>query len=783
MVTVVRGTFNLVPGEVARVPEGHPLLVQGAMTSDVFRPGDEDRAGECLYPDDFADFKPRADLLLRGTCHVPDGKPLPECPVRFTVGSWSRILRVIGPRVWKESLLGATPSEPAPFTRMPLDWAHAFGGPGFPANPAGKGVDTAELPSVEQPGDILRSRRDRPAPAGFGPISPLWPARSGKRGQEYGKRWRETRAPWYAEDFDWSFFNAAPPEQQLPGYLRGDEELVFQNLHPRVQVFAARLPALRIRVFVKDREARLREVAMNLDTLFADLDRETVTLTWRGLDPVAEDDLADVQTALIASEKLGDPPLAEDHYRALVEAFEKDPLGVEDHIAEPQRAMARAILYDKAWQPGARPVEPAPDPLSAVLEQKLGGLAAPEQQRIRQAMARLKGVPLPPGTDLDAAFAAAIAARGAGAAAGFAPPASGRFPVRDARIGGLFRSLRDTVEKLKRDAEAKGQKIQGLEAYEALRDDPRIQALEAAGTPRTPPVEPGPGQDLSGQDLSDRDLAGRDLHGADFTEAILARASLRGANLAGARLERAVLAEADLTGADLTGADLTEAHLGRVRAGGAVFRGAKLDRARFEDAELAEAILEDAQGEMPMFSRADLTEARAGGVRLTKAICRDTRLERADLSRAHLIQCQILDAAAEGLNLEGATLTGTSFAGSRLSRARIVDARGADSIWTGAELDGADFGFAVLPRAHFFEARAAGARFHGTNLEGARFYRASLEKAEMVQTNLAGADFTKASLAGARFIGSNLYMTNFGGAPVTGCDFTEATLTRSSLVR
>src|SRR5690606_19112527 len=157
-----------------------------------------------LYPGDFADWKPRAEVMLRGTCYAPGGKPLAECPVRFEVGRWSKILRVIGRRFWSDDRDGAVMSEAAPFTKMPLDYAHAFGGPGGGPNPVGKGIGGLELPSVGHAGAVVRARRDEPAPAGFGPLSPTWPGRRKKLGRQYDRSYRWGRWPYYAEDLDWT---------------------------------------------------------------------------------------------------------------------------------------------------------------------------------------------------------------------------------------------------------------------------------------------------------------------------------------------------------------------------------------------------------------------------------------------------------------------------------------------------------------------------------------------------------------------------------------------------
>ena len=112
----------------------------------------------------------------------------------------------------------------------------------------------------------------------------MWAPRAGMVGTAYGAAWRKLRSPFYAEDFDWSHFNAAPRDQQLERYLRGDEEVVFENLHPEAPRFAKRLPGVRVRAFVDDVHGRVREVALHLDTLFADLPAGRLFLTWRGME-------------------------------------------------------------------------------------------------------------------------------------------------------------------------------------------------------------------------------------------------------------------------------------------------------------------------------------------------------------------------------------------------------------------------------------------------------------------------------------------------------------------
>ncbi|CAN92878.1 hypothetical protein sce2719 [Sorangium cellulosum So ce56] len=770
---IVRGTFTLAPGRPLQLVEGVPALAQGALSAEVYRAEDEERAGECLYPGDFADFKPKADLLLRATCHPPGGKPVPECPVRFAVGSWSKHLRIVGRRVWVDDLLGAFPSAPVPFSQMPIDYAHAFGGPGHAPNPVGAGLGTEELPNVEAPGEPVRSRGDRPAPAGFGPIAPAWPQRSGKLGTAYGRSYRAARFPYHSEDFDWAHFNAAPPDQQVP-YLRGDEELVFQNLHPEAPVFGARLPCLRIRAFVNDTSSRFREVKMSLDTLFADLDAGRLVLTWRGVDPVAEDDLDDVRTVLLASEPLGEPPLPEAHYRSIVDAFERDP--VAGSLPDGLREEARLPFLDGEGDGEGAPEPAAADPLSELLRERLGGFAAEQQRWVAEAVARIDAAAARRGVDAVGAIEAALQAP----RPPIAPP-SPEAPLRDARILGALRSRLGKLVALREKEKAKGATaLPGLDVIDEILADPRFAALALGGEPAAP-EEPGPGRDLSGQDLSGKDLRGADLTGANLTGALLTRANLAGARLAGARLAHATLAQADLTGADLTGADLTGANASGAHAKGAIFAGATLHQSIFDGACLERAVLSGAKGERCVWPGVDLSGAEADTAHFERCILEGAVLRRASLRGARLLRCQLSKASAEGVDLSGAELTRSSLAGADLRGARLVRARGELTVWLGASLADADVRGAALPGAHFTGASAPRARFSGASLAEARFRRASLEGADLSRSDLFGADFGKAVLTGATFRGANLYESKFLQAAGAGCDFEGANLKRSTL--
>ena len=176
------------------------------------------------------------DLLLRGTCH-PGNEPAPGLLAAIPAWATRPSLRVVGQRVWKDGLLDAI-SNPVPFTSMPITFENAFGGPSYPTHkPRRQGSrDSPSCPTSRGfPGGPRRSRarRDRPKPAGFGSgLSPNWLNTSGKRGTASTRPGRRRARP-STRPTSTGPLQRGPPDQQLPGYLRGDERIEFEFLHPK----------------------------------------------------------------------------------------------------------------------------------------------------------------------------------------------------------------------------------------------------------------------------------------------------------------------------------------------------------------------------------------------------------------------------------------------------------------------------------------------------------------------------------------------------------------------
>lgn len=839
MTVVLRGVWRLRPGQPLEAITD--TIEQGPLRAETCAPEDLERTGPLSYPGDFAEWKPTAEVMLRGTCHVPGGKPLTVCPVRFQVGEWSKTLVCVGTRVWVPGLLfGASPSEPQPFLRMPLTWENALGGSAVASNPAGQGVGTDLLPTVEVQEQLITSRAQRPRPATFLPINPLWSPRVDRQGRKYGAAWRRTRAPFHAEDFDWRWCCAAPDDQQLPGYLRGDEDVVFQNLDPQHPTWTVRLPGLRPRHFVKDKAGAAREVPLALDTLFADLEDGRLYLTWRGVTPIATLDMSDVTASLSVVEPLASQPGPQAEYLARLQRHEDDPLELAEKLppdvlplflseAGPELAYQRAQLGLPALPapppPPAPALPPPQNPLSALLREKLGG-ARPEQQAqlaglLDPGLARLESQPHDPrlGPPVREQLAAALK-RLEQARPPLAPGgvlgADGQAPRPRIDLRPLSEGLKKTREQLKQQRIA----APDLAAIDAL-----LVLPESELTPPTadePPGEDLRGQDLSGQDLRERrlrgaqlqdadlsraDLRGVDLSGADLTgaklegaraagatlrHALLTRARAAGVELAGAQLEGATLFEADLSGADLTGARLTLAQAGKARLGQARLRGADLTMAVLSEAVLSEADLREACLEMATLERCDLQRAdlrRARGMMtlfarsdLRAARLREASLERGDFERCDLRQADFTGAQLHMASLRGVNAQQARFTGARLTMA--VGARGAD--FTDARLDRIKGRESVwqganLTRADFSFADLRQAALQGARCDQTRFDAAELSDARMRQVRGEGTRFIRANLCRAELPEARLRGAELLGANCWRAIFLQARLEECDL--
>lgn len=347
--------------------------------------------------------KPHGEVLCAGAAAAPGGRAVPAARVRLRCGPVDKTLRVFGDRVWEQGQDGlARISEAKPFTRMPIDWKHAFGGPDYKDNPLGKGIapvmradgrTVVPLPNVEgEP--LVGAPTDRPTPVSFGPIDMMWPARAKKNGT-YDDPWLKQRWPALPDDMNYEFFCMAPEDQYLPGHFEGREVIEVEGMHKDMPVITSRLPHRRVRAFVtrRDKEqpkditkAVFEEVGLKPETLWLFPEILRGVILWRGLATCADDEYSDLARLMVKDEDVAVEPTAIEVYRD--EQLKKADLGVPFDPAVQEQ-------FRREMAKGAKRVLNLPKELKATLarQQGLAPVMTMGPEDVARAMApRLKQI-------------------------------------------------------------------------------------------------------------------------------------------------------------------------------------------------------------------------------------------------------------------------------------------------------------------------------------------------------------------------------------------------------
>jgi len=611
LTVIVKGTYRLRQGDTVELLGEQPLLT-GTEFAD-----ENDVLGLVTYPTDFALFKPKTDILLVGTAR--SSEPVRRLKVALHVGGWSKALLVYGDRTWTENSI----TDPQPFDSMDLSYDRAFGGPDYKLNPKGRGCATSELPNLEDPERPIRARDDRPGPSGFGPIPYLWPQRASKAGT-YDEEWIKTRWPSAPKDYEWSHENEAPEDQQV-AYLRGDETIRLEHVHPSSSNYETRLPALRIRAFhgqFVGPNLKVQEVMMNLDTLWIAPESDTLVLVWRGVADLRSEEPEESESLLVVSEPLAKEPRSPATYATALE------LELEGESSEP---------------PSERLLPSSPLPSLP---------AFPSRESIFQRLANgegLRGLALA-GADLSSIDFAGRDLRGVNLSG---------CTLSNARLAGADLTGADLDSAHLEGADLAGATLCDTDLTEAVLRGAKLQNVKAERVVFTK-------CDLSGADLRGADLRSADLRGARLHDVVLT-----GANLTDASIERAWGCRVRAEGANLTriraaGANLGESDLRGVRANDSVWEEAQLYRSNLSEADLSESDFEGVYLSGAQLSRANLrlSNLRKAGLAGVTALhtnffdadLQDTVLANADLRGAHLFKANLEEADLEGARLDEANL-------------------------------------------------------------------------------------------------------------------------------
>lgn len=729
LTVVVKGTFDLIPDGPARLrAEGDPPL--GDM------PWDDDETRSNAYGSDYAIFKPKVDVTVVGSAYAPGGGA-PAAQVEMRLSSIHRKIAVFGDRTWKRALVRTAMTDPLRFTRMPLVFERAFGGPKHPTNPCGAGHKDAgdALPNLEDPGRLIASPNDTPAPMCFAPIPIGWPERAAKMGT-YGGRWLKTRWPYFPDDFDWHYFQNAPPSQQLES-VHGDERFSFVGMHPEHPRLEGTLPAMRVRAFADrtpEAGGAFEEITLKLDTIAFDIDAMKLSLVWRGMIPVSEEEAPEINAIFVMHEGLAEAPLALEAARARYVAAAL-PLALVEEEPEGDGDVANDVVVTEA----------GPDEETRKAEAESEAREAALKESLRAV-----------GVDVDA------------------PPPDPPPPPSPAAMAKTLREAGASEEDIAELMEA--MKPPPPDVANDLAAAPSPADVRAAVIERLASGEPFDALDLDGADLSDLDFSGRSMKGVFLKDAKLERSAFTGANLEGALLAGAELGEARLDGANLTGADLTGARLER-----AVLAGARLDGADLSRVRAASANFDGCEGDATLFADAVLTGARFEGAKLSDADFTRAALDHASFRGATLPNVRLYDAHGTEVVLDDVKAPGARAEGVKLVRSSVKSAELTGAVFEGADVSATTFYASTLAGASFERATAVDAVFVATDLREARMRRAKLAGAQLLKANLMNALLERADLTNADLRGANLHACEVWRAKLDGAKLDLAIVTQSKL--
>jgi len=795
------------------------------------------RAADNLGREDALDLgmpKRRGEVLVAGYCFAPGGTPVAATTAMFRVGGIEKKLVVIGDRYWlgPDTLRHTTPT---PFIRMPLTWERAFGGPDYESNPCGRGIAARKLkdgntvlplPNLEDPQHPIAGPADRPPPAGCGPLGMSWPGRLRGLGT-FDRRWLQEAWPGFPADFDFSYFNVAPPDQRREGFFHGDEDIATVHLTEGEGRLYSRLPGIRARLFLRRKGAEdgdWVETKANLDTVWLFPHAGMGVVIWHGVWETTDDEGGDVAEIMAVREPLGTTPGdgAGHALRLQSQGGEEPPPAMKiTPAATPEAESGKEAVSPLSG--GTGPVVAAAAAATPAVFAAPGAAAeAPERQVPPEQPPELaKYAPVtesPPPGATDAEIVAFYQAqvvrekerlneylRSLGLdpnvvtpppelppeLAKYAPvtesPPSG---ATDTEIVAFYQALVTREEERLR------------EYLRSLGVDPNaVPPIPEAPSP--PPVAeiiaalaalPGDNRELIAalKEMESRQQALAEelavLQGKAAEEAAAGEEPLPTPPPSGAvpdadgetkcrEISERLSVGKDLRGMDLTGVDwgsfsLAGVDLSGANMEGAILAGHDLTGVNFSGALLSGSVLSGAVMAGAVMAGANAARAKLAG---------------ADLSGADLSGMDLSGADLTGADLTGADLTGADLLGANLSRVMGKNVRAANALFIGADLTAADFGRGVFQAADFSEAKMAGAILTEADLREAWFSDADAAGADLERTIMSGAkaegrsSFLKARLAAADLGKTYFEDVDFSAADFTGADLTGASLTRCCL--
>jgi len=300
---------------------------------------------------DYAMPKPKAEVLLCGSCHNSSSDNSAS-HVKLQVASIEKELYVFGERRWQDTLI----TKPLPFKTIPLDFEHATSHDDF-------------LPNVEDPKNLITTKKQVLRPATFMPID-ITSQENMKKLGTHNETWKREQWPGFAPDMDYSFFNVAAKEQQIDTFFEGGEPIELLNMHPKKQYITSHIPQTSFRCFAtkthKEQEDKFQEIVLHRDTLWLFPEIQRGIVIFRGTLKIADEIYSNIKYLNIKPIFTDDKAKTLDEYYELQKKeldksieFDETPFDEADKkIAEAKKEVfdiPRAVKENVAKTQGKRP--------------------------------------------------------------------------------------------------------------------------------------------------------------------------------------------------------------------------------------------------------------------------------------------------------------------------------------------------------------------------------------------------------------------------------------------
>jgi uncharacterized protein YjbI with pentapeptide repeats len=782
--------------------------------------------------------KPKAEYLVYGQAHTPQGQPMTRLVVSVRVGRQLKQLLVHGDRHW--NAIGIA-SAAQPFTHMPITPQTAFGGAGDTRNPAGKGADDdglRPLPNIEDPLYPVAFPTDWPKPAGYWSVDSSAPQRLQKLGA-VDARWLKNTWPHLPDDTQPGYYQSAPRDQWREGFFVGDEALQLEHMHPEMQRIESRLPGLRAHCFAQQRrrngDLQFVEMTTRAETVWLMPGLGLGAVLYRATLPVGDADALDVESFVAGWEPLQDARKPATFY---LEQLAND--GVSAMPIVPATAALAAVpvgpLVATAGLemplPAGKTIVPA-DPELAGIERMTAQLEAQTQSLLAKngiPRSRIDALMIPsPDTEISLEEVEAMTRKmqtqqsqllktnGMSQADVDAFVKSRQEPQPVEKSLGEIQAMTQALQTRKSEL-MRANGMSGADLAGVLRKQGASE--EAVMLVQQPPSEPIelPDEPAAVPPMASRPVPSMGMSKVPPVTVVPPRTPsptppMTREEVVAWHQQRRSFAGLTLPGLDLRDLDLAGADFSRAVLENTQFDRSKLVAARFDEALLQGASFKNIDGTKAQFAR-----VRAAGSSFGKATLNGAMLDEGDFTASDF----------EGATLDHASCARTDFSGSRMAGLRAAGGLAAQADFSNCNLESADFKGASLTAARFNATRLADASFNGVSAERSEWYEAdarrtdftaadmrfsragagtvfeaanlrgvrldnagwdggvNLQRARLHLASLDSADLGAARASGAMLTGANARRANFSmavlsGVEATGANFMDASLRRTQL--